>query len=423
MTLSGCKNDDILFDLIGGDEVGLNVGDTWTDPGFIVKDDTVDISDYVVVYGEVDTTTAGIYEISYTLVYDGSTIEKIRTVTVGAFNSNCDIIEDTDLMSCGVVWTSYLNTVVKLTLYVDQDTDVNTDIIFDDIEEILEYYTVYSDKYTGYSEAVNVYAINQDPSATHVIDERLFNLIEFTKEHQAEVNNLFNMALGPVLQIWHDYRENCTLNGICEVPDMADLQNANLHTDVSKVILDRDNLTITMEESMGLDLGGVSKGYVSREIIDYLDTYTLHGYLLNNGESNISIGGSHPTRENEKFVIAIIDPTYNLPYYATVYLGAGDQLVTSGDYQKYYMVDDVSYHHIINPNTLMPVYYSRSVSIITSDPALADLYSTAIFNMTIEEGQTFVNGIEGLEAVWYASDGTIYFSENFESQYLLNLYN
>ncbi len=71
----------------------------------------------------------------------------------------------------------------------------------------------------------------------------------------------------------------------------------------------------------------------------------------------------------------------------------------------------------------MPEHHSRSVSIITSDAGLADLYSTAIFTMTIPEGLAFVNNIEGLEAIWYGLDDVIYFSENFEDLYLVEQFN
>ncbi len=290
------------------------------------------------------------------------------------------------------------------------------------MEDIISMYHQLSDKYDTYDGYTNIKTINDDPTTTHTITPELFDLIDFTIEHQDDVNNLFNAALGPVLQIWHDYRENCTVNQVCEVPPMQDLLDAEVFTDPDDIILDSENYTIKMNANMSLDLGGVSKGYISGELIEYLDSLDLDGYLINNGESNISIGGTHPTRESGQFLLAITDPTYTLPYYATVYLNAGDQLVTSGDYQQYYMVGETLYHHIINNTTLMPERNSRSVSIIFSDPALADLYSTAIFIMTIEEGQTFVNGIDGLEAIWYGMDGTIYYSDNFEEMYLHNIY-
>jgi thiamine biosynthesis lipoprotein len=425
ITIAGCSSleDEILFDLIQGEEISIDVNQGYMEPGFIVKHDSQDISEFVTVEGTVDSTTMGVYTITYTLNYEGVTIVKTRTVTVGGFNSNCADIEDTDLMACSVVWSgTYLNTVVKLSLYVDKETSLNTDLVFKEVETILAYYTIMADKYTSYDGMMNVYEINQNAGTTVTVDDDLFNLISFTLEEQADLTDFYNMALGPVLQIWHDHRENCYDFDICLLPDSTSLEDANAYTDPSKIILNQENHTLYMEEGMSIDLGGVSKGYVSREIISYLDTLEIEGYLLNNGESNISIGGTHPVRENGKFVIAITNPATPITYYATIYLGDGEQLVTSGDYQKFYTVDGQDYHHIIDPVTLMPLYHSKSVSIITSDPALADLYSTAIFNMTIEDGQDFVNSIDGLEAIWYGTDGTIYFSENFESQYLVDTF-
>lgn len=343
---------------------------------------------------------------------------------------NSTLKEYTDVIECKNVWTTYLHTVVKLTIYHGNDSEtkskekfeeeskvLSTDV-FDEVERIISFYNDISDKYKLYDGVTNVKTINDNPNDTHVISEELFDLIEFSIQHQNDVDNIFNIALGPVIKVWHNYRENCNLNDICELPSITELEEQDVYTNSDNIILDRENLTITMNEFMSLDLGGVSKGYISGVIIDYLDSLDLRGYLLNSGESNISIGGIHPVRDSGDYIIAVTDPSYVLPYYATVYLGDGEQLVTSGDYQQYFEVDDEIYHHIISGDTLFPERYSRSVSIIHTDPGLADLYSTAIFVMTIPEGIEFVNSIDGLEAIWYGMDGTIVFSENFETEYL-----
>ena len=424
--LSGCKpsiEDEIIFDLILGEEYSIELNEPYVDPGMIVKHNYVDISNYVTITGNVDSTKQGVYTVTYTLEYEGVTIVKTRTVSVGSFNGSCTPIEDNELMVCTRIWSgTYLNTVVKLNLYVEQDITYNTEDIFTEIESILAYYTIMSDKYTSYDGMMNVYEINNTAGDTVTVDERLYDLIKFTLDSQTEVVDFYNAALGPVLQVWHDFRDNCLDNDICAVPPLYVLEEADLLTDPANITLDDANHTLTMLEGMSIDLGGVSKGYVSREIIAYLDSLDLPAYLLNNGESNISIGGTHPVRENGKFVIGITDPENTFDIYATVYLSDTEQLVTSGDYQKYYDVEGTQYHHIIDPSTLMPSEHSRSVSIITTDPALADLYSTAIFNMSITDGQTFVNSIAGLEAIWFDNDGTVHFSENFEANHLVELY-
>ncbi|KFZ26036.1 MAG: Thiamine biosynthesis lipoprotein ApbE precursor [Candidatus Izimaplasma bacterium HR2] len=337
-------------------------------------------------------------------------------------NEKCSLVEGTTTLECYTVWTSYLHTVVTLKLYLPEDTTINNVDVYDEVERIISFYNNISDKYYLYDGVTNVKTINDNPTDTHVISEELFDLIEFSLDHQDDVNNLFNIALGPVIKVWHNYREDCNEFDNCELPTLAELEAEDVYTNPDNIIMDRENLTITMNEFMSIDLGGVSKGYISRVIIEYLDSLELNGFLLNNGESNISLGGTHPTRESGDFNIAVTDPTRALPYYATVYLGDGEQLVTSGDYQQYFKVDGVIYHHIISGDTLFPERNSRSVSIVFTDPALADLYSTAIFIMTITEGIEFVDSIDGLEAIWYGLDGTIYFSANFESEYLNQIY-
>ena len=421
LTLSACKND-LDFQLIGEDTQYLTTGDMYVELGYLARNNGSDISSFVTMEGNVDPYTSGDYQVTYTLEYNGN----IETLTRNVYyrEEGCQPLEDSNLTACERYWTSYLHTAVRLVVYYEDDTYHDLmGFVFDNVENILEDYHKLSTKYDDYG-INNVYAINQDPTTTHVLNTKLFDLIQFSLDHQDEVNNLFNIALGPVLKVWHDAREACNVmlaTPVCEVPDMADLEAANQYTDPNLIVLDEATHSITMGENMSIDLGGVSKGYISGKIIEYLDSLEI-SYLLNSGTSNISVGGTHPTRENGKFLLAITDPTGSTGWYAEVFLGDGDQLVTSGDYQQYYEVGDELYHHIINPNTLMPERYSRSVSIITSDPALADLYSTAIFTMSIEDGLAFVNSIDHLEAIWYTLDDTVVMSDQFESLYVNELY-
>ena len=90
-------------------------------------------------------------------------------------------------------------------------------------------------------------------------------------------------------------------------------------------------------------------------------------------------------------------------------------VVTSGNYQRYYTVDGIKYCHIIEPETLMPSDYFASVTIIAEDSGVADAMSTAVYNMSLEEGIVFVNGMDNVEAMWILENGSIYYSAQFEA--------
>ncbi|MBR5789727.1 MAG: FAD:protein FMN transferase, partial [Lachnospiraceae bacterium] len=92
-------------------------------------------------------------------------------------------------------------------------------------------------------------------------------------------------------------------------------------------------------------------------------------------------------------------------------------VVTSGDYQRYYEVDGKRYCHIIDPDTMVPAEYYRSVTVIAKSSAFADALSTALFNMEYDKGYALVHSFDDVEAMWVLQDGTVQYSSNFE-QYI-----
>ena len=89
-------------------------------------------------------------------------------------------------------------------------------------------------------------------------------------------------------------------------------------------------------------------------------------------------------------------------------------LVTSGDYERYYEVDGKRYHHIIDPVTLFPADYFTSVTILCEDSGAADAWSTALFNMSYEEGLKLVEADPDVEALWIFKDGTMKDTSGFQ---------
>ena len=85
-------------------------------------------------------------------------------------------------------------------------------------------------------------------------------------------------------------------------------------------------------------------------------------------------------------------------------------VVTSGDYWRYYIVDGQPYHHIIDPQTLMPAQHVQGVTVVCESGAWADFLSTALFVMPYEEARAWVEEMEGVEALWSLPDGTVHLS-------------
>ena len=87
-------------------------------------------------------------------------------------------------------------------------------------------------------------------------------------------------------------------------------------------------------------------------------------------------------------------------------------MVSSGDYQRYFTVDGVRYHHIIDPDTLRPGGLWRAVTVVCADSGLADGLSTALFLLPREEGEELALRC-GAQAMWVALDGELSYTGGF----------
>lgn len=333
----------------------------------------------------------------------------------------CSYLSDDEHITCTFQYLDYLDTHIVLTIYLETSiTEKQYNTIHDDIEDILKLYHQISDKYNTYDNVVNIKTINDDPTTTHTISSELYDMIDTSLTYQKDVDNLFNIALSPVLEVWHDYRESCNIyekNVNCILPENTLLDEKNQYTNPLDITL-IDN-TITLKEHMSLDLGGMAKGYVSDKVRIYLDSLDVIGYIFNNGQSNISVSGVHPVRDTSLFHIGIVDPTDTFDNYLVLGLSSDLEIITSGDYQQYGITDSLKYHHIIDPNTLYPSMYMHSVTLIYDSALLGDIYSTALFNMSIEDGLEFVNNTPGLEAVFYSLDDEVIYSNEFYELYVI----
>ncbi len=341
-----------------------------------------------------------------------------------------------DVYVCTKTWSSYFDAPVTLKIYVTPADEIMLDEIFLEVGNTLKTYHELFDKYNSYSGVTNVYSINHRAEDTVQLDDILTTAIGFALDHEKDIKideiALFNIALGPVLNIWHDARENVDCVDYvayqqCPVPSDA-LANVDFPTNPDDILLDEEANTITfLVDGMEIDLGGYGKGYVSEIISDYLDSIDV-SYILNTGESNLKAGGINPQREDGLFYIGLREPSieYSLTsFYAYIKIPEGISVVSSGNYQRFFLglEDNLVYHHIIDPRTNYPGGEAMSVTIFLEDGALADIYSTAIYLMTVTEGLDYVNSVEGLEAIWYLEDGTTQSSDNFETMYLYQYQN
>lgn len=279
-----------------------------------------------------------------------------------------------------------------------------------------EYHKLY-DIYTLYDGVNNLCRINMSKGEAVTVEPEITQLLEFSKELYETTNGKLNIAMGSVLSIWHDYREYGLKNPEkASIPDQQLLEKANEHTDISKIIIDKQKSTVKLDDfEMKLDVGGIAKGYAAEQIAKKMEDVGISGYILNIG-GNVKIVGNRT--DGEKWTVGIENPNTQdseNPYIEQLKLDNNMSLVTSGSYQRFYTVGDVSYHHIINPDTLYPAKNFKSVSVLCQDSGLADALSTALFCMTYEDGKKLIETTDNVYVMWVLENGEKLYSEGFKT--------
>lgn len=274
-------------------------------------------------------------------------------------------------------------------------------------DELLEYHQLY-DIYNDYDGMNNLKTVNDNAGIAPVeVDARILDMLEFSKELYEETGGRVNVAMGGVLSLWHDAREA----GIEDpanayLPDQDALEEAARHADWSNVVIDEEAGTVYLTDpDMSLDVGAIAKGYAVERVCETAPA----GMLISVG-GNVRATGPKP--DGSPWVVGIENPDGG-DFLHTLYV-EDSSVVTSGDYQRYYLVDGQRYHHIIDPDTLYPATRWRSVSILCADSGIADGLSTALFTLSQEDGQKLLDAFDA-EALWMTQDGELLYSPGFQA--------
>ena len=309
----------------------------------------------------------------------------------------------------------YFDTVTTITGYAEsrEAFDEVANAVLSQLEEYHCLFTIYH-RYDGMENLCTVNELVDGQHRTVTVDRRIVDMLLYARDMHDRTNGRVNIAMGSVLSIWHDYR-TVGMNdpAAAKLPPADELEAAAAHTDIRNMVIDEAACTVTLTDpAMTLDVGAIAKGYAVEMVARSLEEKGISGYVLNVGGNVRTVGGKP---DGTGWVVGIENPREEGDDYLDYLSLSGQSLVTSGSYQRFYLVDGKSYHHIIHPDTRMPAEGYLSVSVVTSSSADGDALSTALFCMTVEEGMALVATLPETEASWVLSDGTRYTSDGWSA--------
>ena len=312
----------------------------------------------------------------------------------------------------GMAYFTYFDTVSYIYSYAG-DSQASFEANCQAASAVLETYHQLFDIYHEYTGITNLATLNRNAGGEALeVDPALIDFLLYAKEMYHTTGGEMNVMMGSVLRLWHDCREEASQDPEkARIPTEAELAQAVEHTDISSLEIDPENNTVRIiDPQASLDVGALAKGYATERAAERLKDAGADGYVLNIG-GNIRILGHKP--DGSSWTTGIKDPQNTEQYAAKVSL-ADTSCVTSGNYERYFTVDGVRYHHIIDKDTQMPANFFASVTVITPNSALADALSTALFCMSYEDGLALTQKLGNVQVLWILSDGTQYKTPDLE---------
>ncbi len=304
------------------------------------------------------------------------------------------------------------DTATQLVIYASKKSDA--DAFFSLFRERLEAWDKLADIYYEYDGINNLRTLNLAAGSSPVeLDPRLLDLLEYGLSAKETSGGRVDLLLGPVLSIWHA----CRTAGLddpanARVPTEEELSRAAETVGCSTLVIDRDDGTAFLPEpGSSVDVGAFAKGYATERICSELERLGYTDFAANAG-GNLRVSG---TAAGEKWTLSVRDPA-GAGTVGEVEARGTASLATSGSYQRYYTVNGVRYHHVVDVDTNAPAAFGwASVSVLTEDAGVADVLSTALFCLDRETGVSLLSTFSSpVSVLWITETGEQYAFGAFE---------
>lgn len=293
----------------------------------------------------------------------------------------------------------FLNSVMDVKIFDEEnDTEEVRRAISKEVQRVESLMTM-RDLYSDVSK------INQNAGIEPVIiDEDTFEVIERSLYYSEITNGAFDITVGHLVELWGIGTEDQRL------PSQDEIDLSLSYINYKDIELDKENLSVFLKrEGMMIDLGGIAKGYAADRVAAVLASHDVKSAIINLG-GDVYVHGS---RENRDFRVGIQNPFSDRGEHMGIYNAKDKSIVTSGNYERFFEEDGITYHHILSTTDGYPVQNELvSVTIISDLSIDGDALSTAVYAMGIEEGLGLVDRLEDVEAIIINKDKEVYVSKN-----------
>ena len=258
-----------------------------------------------------------------------------------------------------------------------------------------------------YQETSETNLINKNAGLKPVkVSDEVFSLIKRSIKISEITDGTFDITYGSIDQRFWNFDTEMT-----ELPDEVLARKSIALIDYRNIILNTEKKTVFLKnKGMRIGFGGIGKGYAAEKTKNLLKNFGVKAGIIN-ASGDLSCWGI-PENGNP-WTIGIAHPDFaELPFST---LEVTDlSVATSGNYEKYVMINGKRYSHTINPKTGFPVHGIKSVTVISPNAEISDALATPITILGTEKGLALINQLKDIECIIIDDDNKFYYSEKIK---------
>ncbi|HEY9048849.1 MAG TPA: FAD:protein FMN transferase [Ohtaekwangia sp.] len=258
---------------------------------------------------------------------------------------------------------------------------------------------------TTYNDASQTNQINAMAGIAPVrVDKEVFDLIERSLRISALTQGAFDITYGSIDKRLWNFDQTMT-----KLPDERTAKEMVRLINFRNVLLDRSALTVFLKEKgMRIGFGGIGKGYAADCAKACMRKQGVTNGIVN-AAGDLTVWGTQP--DGTPWTIGVADPDKKEFPFASMQI-TDVSVATSGNYEKYVMIEGRKYSHTIDPKTGYPVQGIKSVTIICNSAEVADAMATPVMVMGIKAGLHLINQVKDIACIIVDEHNVVHTSRN-----------
>lgn len=242
------------------------------------------------------------------------------------------------------------------------------------------------------------------------VDEEVFNLVERAQRISELTQGAFDLSYGSLDKSLWNFDQNMK-----QLPSKELAKNAVHLINFKNILLDRANETIFLvKKGMRIGFGGIGKGYAADQAKKVLVGLGFTDGIVNASGDMCAWG---KRADGEDWTVGISNPDFPRDILSEFSLN-DSAVATSGNYEKFVLIDGQKYSHTIHPKTGFPMQGIKSVTVFAPFAELADALTTPIAVMGVEVGLHLMNQMKGVACIIIDDANQVFSTKNIHEKSL-----